>query len=124
MSEEYNDSTTQQSEFNSALSIIYRLNDLTVASHRYALQSNFINWNFCLDRMWRELVADASDEQQQFFIKIDDLFNKSYINYKNNKINKRQIYLLLNLKEDFIRVVQNGQGKGNSYQDDIEDYME
>lgn len=121
--EDYSQENQRQSDFNSGIAIIIRINDLIVASHRHALQSNFISWNFCLDRIWRELTIDASKEEKEMFSKIDEIFDKRYDEYKSGLVKKKAVYEILNTKEDFLRYIQNKLGMGVKYADDAESYL-
>ena len=119
MMEEF-ESEPKKAQFNSAIAILYRIDALWQAVHRAVMNSEFIKWNFFLDRIWQELVADAKPEETTFLNKLD---NKIKELYSKNAL-KESIYRSLLLKEAFIRTVQNQQGKGEAYGEGHEAYMD
>jgi hypothetical protein len=104
------------SKYNSAIAQLYRLDQLWQKAHMFALNGDLIKLNWVLDRVWCELSADAGDENKKkfrsFIFKIADASSKKEI-----------LYHILMEKEEFIRNVQNKQGKGTAYAESIEEYM-
>jgi len=124
----------RKSKYNSAIAQLYRLDALWQDAHRHARQINYSAWNEDLDRIWEELSADAGVENK----KVKDKINKElslifiYSNLMRLKTKKPQLYSKILLtqkkvlmkKEEFLRVLQNQQGKGTAYEESIEDYMD
>ena len=114
-----NDSEPKLSVFNSGIAQLYRIGALWDSSHRLILENNFVKFNFVLDRVWQELVPRCSAEEKEVFNKINDKIKKIFAINST----KQHIYDALMLKENFIRVIQNEQGKGDAIQDELEDYF-
>ena len=119
--EEYPESqeAIRVSKFNSSLAILYRIDILWKDAHRHSRMGLLIRWNWDLDRVWTELAADAKENDLEAFQK----FNKKISEI--NKIKEREkLYTTLLNKEIFLRKLQNKQGKGMSYEENIDDYMD
>jgi len=104
------------SKYNSSLAQLFRIDALWQKVHLCAGRGDLMGWNWTLDRIWCELVADSKPEAEKefndFIIAIADVINK-----------KELLYHILMSKEAFLRKLQNTQGKGTAYQEDIEEYM-
>ena len=138
MGEEYSDTHSNEQEkkskYNSAIAILYRLDDLWKDSHRHSRDAMYVKWNEDLDRIWLELIADASDEDKDNMKKLNDSIKATFIYAhfeKLKNLNPMLFSKLLNVqksnlmeKESFLRILQNSQGKGSAYEDSMEDYMD
>lgn len=105
------------SEYNSAFSQLYRLDNLWQQANYLSVAGNIVQWNWILDAIWRELGGDSTKQEVQIFNRFKPLFAK----YRNKR---NALYQLLERKELFLRKLQNKQGKGTKYQDPDEDSME
>ena len=136
MAEEYSNSSDdqKQSRYNSGLAILYRMDDLWKDTHRHAREINYPKWNEDLDRQWMELYADSKkeDKDQMLIINNKLIENGLYSNLSLLRRKKPILFAklmhtqkrLLMEKEGILRELQNKQGKGSAYEDDIEDYMD
>lgn len=124
----------KKSLYNSGLSIIYRINDLWLDSHKFSRAINYPAWNETLDRIWMELISSAKPEQEKQIGELDKQIVSSgvYSNLGKLKNENIQLYystmlkqksILMN-KEKILRKIQDKQGKGDKKEDDIEDYMD
>jgi len=119
-----------KSKYNSALAILFRIDILWKDAHRHSRSGQYDKWNMDLDRVWCELAADSTPEQLQNFDKhnmeIAKIGIKKVITPTGEtKIkNKHQLYPKIMAKEIFLRVLQNNQGKGNVYEESIDEYMD
>jgi len=114
-----NENTYKTARYNSMQAIIFRIDLLTQQYHQLLCAGKMIAANWVLDRVWGELSADAKESD---LIKFKEFMAKISEAKKTN--NKSKLYLILLEKEHFIRVLQNKQGKGTSYEEGVEDYME
>lgn len=115
----YGDSPVKVSTYNSMEAIIYRINDLWTKFNRYVLNGRLIEANWVLDRLWGELVADSKEEHKTKFV----AFRKEFAEFDKIK-DKAKIYDFLMRKEEFIRCLQDLQGKGVKHQESALDYMD
>lgn len=123
-----------KSKYNSALSQIYRMDNLYQRVSEYTLRVQYAKVNEVLDRIWLELVARANDKQKEEMDNINNELSNLYIYglSENLKLRNKRLYdkivskqrQVLQKKEMHIREVQESQGKGGSYEDDIADYMD
>ena len=132
MEEFEGDNEPQQkiSRYNSGIAQIYRLDILWRDSHKHSRLGELTKWNWDLDRVWLELAGDLEEDDKQitdyeaFTTLIGDLNKK----FTNRKIDlgeyKLTLYKLLMEKELFLRRLQNKLGKGSSYLEGDEDYMD
>lgn len=111
---EVSDETIIKSKYNSAQLDLFRLNSLWQKSHHYAEKGLLQKWNIVLDRIYQELSNDTKEEDDEIF---DGFQNKIKTIPKNKSNSINSIYEMLNLKERFLRKLQNKQGKGTSYDD-------
>lgn len=138
------DSPFKKSKYNAAIAQLYRLDKLWQDSQRHSRQRDFLAWNMDLDAIWRELSEDVkqnSDDEKNFRLfnlrlAAAGLFEKEPNNFEvsaNSQVlvlgektvsKSAMIYHILNLKEIFLRRLQNTQGKSAAYEDSIEDYMD
>lgn len=132
---DYSDSTIEKkSQFNSAISQLYRLDDLWKDSHKHSRDINYVKWNEDLDRVWLELSSDANKEDRETIEKINNKIGGAALYSINSllRINNAILYAkiiniqkrLLIQKEEFLRQLLNKQGKGSAYEDLVEDYMD
>lgn len=125
------------SDYNSALFINQRINNLWNDANKHKRNGSFSDWNSDLDAMWCELAGDVdenSEEDKNFKIingrikVVNPLINWG-VQTMNKKTSdtytrKAKQYAELMDKELFLRRLQNKQGKGTKYRDDMSDYMD
>jgi|TARA_R100000093_G_scaffold71308_1_gene46670 hypothetical protein len=139
MPEEFSNTNSQpqedkKSKYNSAVAQLYRMDDLWKDAHKHARNVNYPGWNEDLDRMWLELVSDAKQEHKEFYLKINNQIAEAALYSLSEKLRSRNPGLyskLINIqkkllmgKEEFLRQLQDKQGKGTAYEDDIDAYMD
>jgi len=138
MVDDYSDSNkseeTRKSKYNSALAQLYRMDDLWKDTHRHSRDTLYGKWNEDLDRVWMELSSDASPEQKEQMMEINKKIDSLFIYCGTSKLKLKAPVLyarLINMqkkmlmdKEEVCRKIQDKQGKGSAYEDDIEDYMD
>ena len=107
------------SKFNSTLAILYRIDILWKDAHRHSRSGKLIKWNWDLDRVWCELAADAKGDDTTKLKELDTEIAKAL---KEN--NRPKLYSELLKKEIYLRKLENKQGKGISYAESMEDYMD
>lgn len=120
MGEEFNQSAPDSqkiSQFNSAISILMRLDNLWKDTHTHMRQGDMVKWNWDLDRVWCELAADADEADFA-------TFDKYVAEIALQKDNKSLLYHVILRKEIWLRKLENKQGKGTSYKDSVSDYMD
>jgi len=128
---------TKISDYNSALFINQRINNLWVDANKHKRTGAFSDWNADLDSMWCELAGDVdknSNEDKEFKeINLRIKAVNPIINWGVQTMNKKtpdihtkkaKQYGELMDKELFLRRLQNKQGKGTKYRDDMADYMD
>lgn len=105
--------------YNSMEAIIFRINDLWSKFNYFVLRGDLVKGNWVLDRLWGEFVTDTSKDDK-------DKFKGLQTEYCNiNKIKERdKLYLFLMKKEEFLRLLQDKQGKGVKHQESALDYMD
>ena len=116
----FNDPEEQEqklSKFNSSIAILIRLDNLWKLSHSFVLRGDLIMWNWVLDRVFSELSADAKDKDFETF---NGLSKKVETIDKIKE--KNQLYTALFEKELFLRKLQNKQGKGETYDEEDDDF--
>jgi len=139
------ESPDKKSLYNSALSILYRIDAVWQDANRHARNGELIRWNLDLDAVWRELSEDVQerkkddDPDNKTDTELFEGFNKELINIGLFSLGSMQVgfqqspllakarsaaYLILMRKEIFLRKLQNKQNKGSAYQDSIESYMD
>jgi len=104
-------------KFNSMQAILFRIDGLWQKFNYSMLKGSLLASNWVLDRLWGELVADTGTTEEKEFKLINDKLNES-------KSSKEALYNFLMEKENFLRRLQNKQGKGVAYEDSIDDYMD
>lgn len=134
--EEVQNTQFRQSKYNAAIAQLYRLDDLWKEAHKHGKEVSYIKWNEVLDRVWCELRTDVYSDQkiknqmEEFDKKL--MNNYLYTINETLKIEKPVQYakIINNLKriliekEAYLRYLQNSQGKGSAYEEDIEDYID
>jgi len=109
--------------YNSMEAIIWRINDLWARFNSYVLRGKLIEANWVLDRLWGEFVADADDTTKHPDKQTFRNFRFEFA--KLNKIKeKNKVYDFLMRKEEFLRILQDKQGKGVKHQESVDDYMD
>ena len=124
-------------KFTTALGIVIAIRELQNKANEYACANNFIGWNLTLDAIWRELAEDEKVKDEDFvrMREVNDKlvaakFFETYKSYGFNKPPKEKMgdrsvhYQLLQEKEIFLRKLQHRIGKGSTYEDSVDDYME
>jgi len=110
--------------FNSTLAILYRIDELWQQAHRIAISGDLMKWNWILDRIWCELAADSNEEDFNKIKELNEEIKKIIENREKIEIKKSILYKKILKKEIFLRQLQNIQGKGVKYEQNIEDYMD
>ena len=111
------------SKFNDAVMQIMRLNACWQNCKHYRTSGNLNAWRWELDYAWSELSTDAIKKKgenihkNEYFILVNAL-NKLITTSKNNS---GLLYKYLDLKEKFLRKLQDEAGKGSKYEDSEED---
>ena len=114
-----NISPEKQAKFNSMQAILYRINLLWFNFNNLVLAGKLIQSNWVLDRIWGELIADSKEDDEKKFKELKERF------LKFNKIKERnELYSFIMEKEEFLKKLQNRQGKGVAYEESVEDYMD
>lgn len=123
-----------KSKYNSAISQLYRMDELWRDSHRHSRAGNLKEYNSDLDRVWLELAGDLKPvnkkdraiilEYKDFNFKIAEL--NGLLTMKRISLSNfsEKLYQLLMEKELFLRRMQNELGKGTAYEDEMEDDWE
>jgi len=141
---DYGQGTVQEadkiSKINSAALINLRINNLWIDANRHSRAGLYEKWNSDLDCIWDELSGDVvivekkkkKDEKKTTYEKYLEL-NKEVSNQIKNfpsekngfesysekdKKNIIAIYAALRKKSEFLRRLQNKQGKGSAYEED------
>jgi len=109
----------RSAKFNSMIAILIRINGLWDRFNQLVLRGNLMGANWVLDRVWGEIVADANNEDKENFHKFKEDFSKI-----NKSLDKAKLYELVCKKEEFLRLLQNKQGKGVAYEESVDDYMD
>jgi len=97
--------------FNSTGAILERIGKLWEDAHSHSRRGELIKWNWTLDRVWTELVAEANSDEE-----ID--FKKFAAQIGNATKNPIKLYNELMKKEVFLRKVEKRQGKGAKIAED------
>jgi hypothetical protein len=114
---------TNTSKFNDAVMQIMRLNACWQNCKHYRTSGNLNAWRWELDYAWSELTPDAirkkgnNINENEYFTLVKAL-NKLITMNKNNT---GLLYKYLDLKEKFLRKLQDEAGKGSKYEDNEED---
>jgi len=116
---EFSQQNTEQkvSKYNEGIAEIMRLNNIWQSAHLYSTSGNLMRWNSILDSAWRELGADSNEKEFKEFYK----FNRYIRKWRHDR---EKLNSILELKELFLRKLQNRQGKGTKYYDPMEDELE
>lgn len=116
---EYYTEPLKISTYNSMEQIIFRINDLWARFNSLILKGKLTEANWVLDRLWAEFVADSNEEHKTKFKELKKEFAKI------NQLKERpKIYAFLMKKEEFLRILQDKQGKGVKHQESALDYMD
>lgn len=114
------------SDFNEAKLQILRLSNAWERCGIAARGGNLTKWNWELDYIWRELSADATNDDcvektDKYPNKIKDI-NKLIAKYKSDR---DKLYMLLDKKERILKKLQDEVGKGSKRssmdEDDIDE---
>jgi len=116
---DYQQTPDKISTYNSMDAIIFRINDLWSKFNSYVLSGRLIQANWVLDRLWGELVTDSKPDEQTKNIE----FREKLLKIKGVK-EMGKLYLFLLEKEEFLRRLQDRQGKGVKHQESALDYMD
>lgn len=125
--EEISNVTSQKvSKFSSGIAQLMRLDEIWKDTHRHVRTGRLEMWNWDLDRVWCELSADLEDgnedgKKPDARIKKFEDINKEIA---SSKLNFGKYYQILMKKELFLRRLQNELGKGTSYEEGDDDYMD
>ena len=123
------------SKLNSGGLINLRLDALWKDAHKHSRAGMYSSWSADLDCIWSELCGeyDFGSKEHLAFDRIDKQLNsvrnwKTNTGFKKNSAEElkemaRQ-YKLLRVKEKYLRIIMNKQGKGTAYSDGSEDDWE
>jgi len=128
----------KKSKYNSGLFQISRIHNLWLLCHQASINGNFYRWNIILDRVWCELARDLFERSEDEYNKKSEEFNKfdeqigiikdkneSFSEPSKEEIKKRNDqYKILIKKEVFLRKLENELGKGTSWAEGTEHYMD
>lgn len=106
--ENFDDSKKLVSVYNEAQLQIMRLNNIWTKCHNYASKGDLTSYKWELDRAWIELSPDANKLNEKKYFKINDEINKAIASSKNSN----SLYMLLQRKEIFLKLLQEDAGKG------------
>lgn len=121
----YNAHSTPQPErsvYNEGVNQIIRLNNIWQQCRALSVKCDFYGWNLELEAAWRELSSDAMKINSNLKQKIKRI-NDAFINFYNNKQHSK-VWQILTLKEQLLRSIQEGAGKGGKYSAEFEDILE
>jgi len=127
-----NNEEQKVSKYNQALASLMRIDNLWTKLNMDMLRGKYGKAKFTLDRIWGELSADSSkeDEQERLrlrmrleTIKLEEEYRAKHSKGYGNEVNEdelkreimRYLYPILMHYETFLRKLQNKQGKGSSY---------
>jgi hypothetical protein len=103
---------TEKSLFNEGTLQIQRLHNCWLECEIKAKRGLLDEWNFVLDGVWRELIADINRlEDSEKILKTNILFNKKICTEKDRKIK----YQLVDMRHQWLKVLQDKVGKGTKY---------
>lgn len=127
------------SKFNSANLINFRINNLWIDANNHSRAGLYNKWNSDLDCIWDELVGDVPEKKsekegkkptyEKYFElnqKVSEQLKKFPSKYgfegysEDDKEKIIIIYAVLRKKSEFLRKLQNTQGKGTAYDEDDE----
>lgn len=117
--EEYQPQENKTALYNSGLAETFRVDNLWQQFSYYVQlggRSNYIRANEILDCVFGDLSGDTTDKD----IKNFDRFKRKIIRNMYNRALFRQILLE---KQRWLKQLQNTQGKGTAYQEDLQSYM-
>ncbi len=106
---DFDDSKKLVSVYNEAQLQIMRLSNIWTKCHYYAQNGQLSAYKWQLDRAWIELSSDAAQKNKGFYFKAIELINNAISKAKNNSA----LYNLLIRKEIFLKLLQEGVGKGS-----------
>ena len=122
MEEGENTTPTFTAAYNESINQLYRINNLWQNCNAYASTGRLLNWKWTLDCVWRELSPDAVrldktiEKDEDKWVKKKDKVNKTVGDARNNEA----LYIALNIKEEFLRMLQDQSGKGTILKDTYE----
>ncbi len=108
MDNNFNDSKKLVSVYNEAQLQIIRLSNIWTKCHDCIKNGDLSAYKWLLDRAWIELTADAEKINKNFYFKSIKTINK-YIGRVNND---DSLYMILQNKEIFLKLLQEDAGKG------------
>lgn len=99
------------SEFNEAAFQISRLDQLYLKANTASQNGDFDRWNRILNTIWRELSPDAIHLYglNDYTKDVDTLNKHIALNWEN----RSKLYFFLNLKDIYLRHLQDISGKGS-----------
>lgn len=117
----------KQAAFNSSISILLRVDRLWSQAHQHCSNGMYEKWATDLDRLFIEFYADAKEED---LVEVEKL-NKEILKigfHRHTETgrlkNLPELYKTIFQKEMFLKKLEQKQGRGLGYEDDIEDYMD
>jgi len=127
MEEITQESSYKQAVFNSTVSILIRVDRLWKLAHQQCSHGQYEKWATTLDRLYIEFYADAKEIDIEEIRKLDvGIKNIGFhYNVETGKLkNIPELYKAIFQKEMFLKKLEQKQGRGLGYEDDIEDYMD
>lgn len=111
------------SKYNEATLQLQRLHNHWVAIENALKHGNcdLKYWKFKLESVWRELVADVDNQKNSIIIMQKNKLLKEAIAKAEEP---EKLYDVLNLRHEFLKVLQDKVGKGGAYLDDSTEDME
>ena len=112
----------------------FRRDDLWKDAHNHSRKGFYMQWNEDLDAMWRELISGATPEDITKFNEINEELSTILTPIKNQNgfksisheeyMKKIKIKNSLVKKENFLRILEDKQGKGSAYKEGADEYMQ
>jgi len=113
----------ETSRYNEAGFSILRLHTLWQQCERHIMKGEMQQWHFTLESIRRELHSDfLRSTRCKIFLKLDKMLRGQVLKNSNNGGGK--LYLALNRRHQFLKMMQDAAGKGGSYSDGSEDDFE
>lgn len=137
MSDLHGSEEQKLSKINPAALINLLLLDIWKDFYRHMRNGKYIKANNDLDCLWVEFGSELKDKdpKKKIFVEIEKKINEASQKLPTGqvgfqKVTKEQLqalgtmYRLLLQKADFLKKLQNAQGKGTAYRDSSDDYMD
>ena len=114
-----------KARYNSMQFIHLRIHGIWQKVRLLRVAGKYREWNVELDSMWLELYEDVKDTDEKAFDKINDKINEVGF-HKHSETGKYskpgELYNAIFKKEQFLRKLQNKQGKATDYKTNDDDW--